>query len=181
MIKDVIREGNPILRQIMPNAKIKDRQFISKVLDDLIDTMEATGAVGFAANQIGYKVHICIVKRWGQKPIELVNPKIIFRSGQFMSREGCFSLVDENGRPNYWAEVPRASAIHVAHRTRNGKSITTMINGAESAFAQHEIDHLNGIFIKDYVEGTNGKSGGQQYNPYQYRVDSARALASRIR
>lgn len=149
MIRATILEGDPILRQVMPD--INDIKEAQRIIKDLKDTMYATDAIGFAANQIGELWNICIVSRYKGGVISFINPKIVAQKGSQLSIEGCKSI------PDYTATVPRAKQILIAH----GLPLkgTTLV-GMSCIIAQHEIDHLNGILIRDYVENTNGKSGG---------------------
>lgn len=153
MIKEVLLEGSSILRKQMPDMKIFDKQLF-EILQDLQDTMFETGAVGFAANQIGVEKNVCIVRTLNDQVLELVNPVVVKRKGRLYSPEGCLSI------PNYMAIVPRYEDITIGHRTRGGKAVMTNLSGHVGIRAQHEIDHLNGILIRDYVDGINGKKGG---------------------
>lgn len=153
MVRDVIAEGDPILRRHMPNIQNFDK-FVGVILDDLKDTMFATGAVGFAANQINYEANVCIVRMKDDAVLELINPIIMSRRGRIFSPEGCLSI------PDYVAIIPRSAEVKIGHRNRAGKPILTTLVPPYSRYAEHEIDHLNGILIRDYVEGKNGKKGG---------------------
>ena len=159
MVREVILEGDSILRKTMPDATFgKNINNIVRILTDLKDTMFATGAVGFAANQIGEFTNICIVRMPDDKVLELVNPTILTRKNRHYSPEGCLSI------PGYWAIVPRWSHIKIGYQTRDGKSKLVELDPSPSVFAQHEIDHLHGIMIRDYVEKLNGKAGGVTYD-----------------
>lgn len=155
VVRSIIVEGDPILRRQMPDVLNKKKTM--QVLQDLKDTMRDSQAAGFAANQIGEEVNICIVgaRQTGgandktRKIWPLVNPKIVFFSGQQISSEGCFSL------PRYMAWIPRFAHIKVACVDKLYE-----FSGVEAWIAQHEIDHLKGILIRDYVEKTHGKKGG---------------------
>lgn len=153
MIREVVLEGDAILRKQMPDAQFNNGDII-RVLVDLRDTMFETGAVGFAANQIGEMTNICIVRLEGDKVLELINPVILSRKGRYYSAEGCMSI------PNYWAIIPRASEVMIGHLTRDKKRTMTKLGLPSATYAQHEIDHLNGILIRDYVENLYGKKGG---------------------
>lgn len=157
MVRETILEGAPILREVMPD--INNPSLAASIIRDLIDTMFATDAIGFAANQINEPWNICIVRKnitatQDKGVLTFINPKIVSRMGSLLSTEGCKSLPDYGD-----VIVPRARKIMVAHNVGNKTGIATLI-GMTSFIAQHEIDHLRGILIKDYVEETNGKSGG---------------------
>lgn len=156
MVRETILEGDPILRQVMPD--INDPSLAASIVKDLIDTMFATDAIGFAANQINEPWNVCIVRlgTTTTRPkdvLTFVNPKIVSRRGSQPSTEGCKSI------PDYYAIVPRARRIMVAHNIGKRVKISTLV-ARPAIIIQHEIDHLRGILIRDYVEEINGKSGG---------------------
>jgi peptide deformylase len=156
MVRNIIQEPDPILRRQMPN--VTDAKKIAQVLRDLKDTMRDSQAAGFAANQINEEVNICIVaarqsgdpaKDKTRKIWSLVNPKIVFFAGSQLAAEGCFSI------PGYVAMIPRSMIVQVACSDKLYE-----FSGVEAWIAQHEIEHLQGILIRDYVENKNGKKGG---------------------
>lgn len=152
-MKDIYEEPSSILRRKMPDVKVFGPA-VYPILQDLREVMLETGAVGFAANQIGTELNICIVRSASDRVLEFINPVIIGRKGKAYSPEGCLSI------PNYSAIIPRSLEVRVGYQNREGKALVMTLGGSISFRAQHEIDHLNGILIRDYVEGTNGKSGG---------------------
>ncbi len=175
MIRDIIQEPDPILRRQMPD--VTNQKKILQVLKDLKDTMRDSGAAGFAANQIGEEVNICIVgaRQTGaasdktRKIWPLVNPKIVFFAGLQLSSEGCFSI------PGYIAIIPRSVTIKVACIDKLYE-----FTGVEAWIAQHEIEHLRGVLIRDYVENTHDRKGGRlistNFNnrPLIYREERAK-------
>lgn len=152
-VRDIYEEPSDILRRKMPDVKVFGPA-VYPTLQDLRETMFDAGAVGFAANQIGTELNICIVRTANDRVLEFINPLIISRKGKAFSPEGCLSI------PRYTAIIPRSLEIRVGYQNREGKTMVMTLGGSISFRAQHEIDHLNGILIRDYVEGRNGKSGG---------------------
>lgn len=153
MIRPVFEEPSSILRRVMPEVK-NFGPHIYSTLADLRDTLFELGAVGFAANQIGIEQSVCIVLIGNERVLEFVNPVILWRKGKIYSPEACLSI------PNYVAIVPRSAEVKIGYRTRDGKQAMMSLADQYAIRAQHEIDHLNGILIRDYVEEQNGKSGG---------------------
>jgi peptide deformylase len=155
MVRTVLLEGDPLIRKTMPNIDAGEKAKIKQIINDLRDTMFATNSIGFAANQIGEPYNICIVRLYRKyitgtdSFLSFINPYIVVKSGVDYKREGCRSI------PDYWASIPRSTSILVAHQRGTNKLL-----GWQARIAQHEIDHLNGILIRDYVEGTHGKKGG---------------------
>jgi peptide deformylase len=159
MVRETILEGDPILRQKMPD--IDDLRKARRIVNDLIDTMFGTNAIGFAANQIGEPWNICVVRLdldsvRKKDVLVFLNPKIVHRIGSQPSVEGCKSI------PDYVAIVPRSKRVLITSipPTLKRTPYARTLIGMPAIIAQHEIDHLNGILLRDYVEGTNGKSGG---------------------
>ena len=81
-----------------------------------------------------------------QKPLYIINPKILWRSEELISREeGCLSI------PGHFAEVARPSKCKVQYLDYNGKIQITDADDLLSACIQHEVDHCDGILFIDYL------------------------------
>lgn len=154
MIRGVFEYPSSILGRKMPEVSKSFGPALYPLLTDLRDTLFAAGAVGLAANQIGIELQVCVVLIGNERLLEFVNPVILSRSGKIYSPEACLSI------PDYVAIVPRSKEVKIGYRTRDGKQAMLSLADQYAIRAQHEIDHLNGILIRDYVEGNNGKSGG---------------------
>lgn len=154
MVRSVFLENSKILRRTMPDVKPPFGEGVMTALTDLRDTMFEIGAVGLAANQIGFELNIAIIALANDKVLELINPAIIKKGKRYYSVEGCVSI------PNYTAIIPRVDEVQVAHLTRDGKQKLVTLALPYSVRAQHEIDHLRGILIRDYVDGVGNLKGG---------------------
>ena len=153
MVRDVYEYPSSTLREIVPHVE----DFGSVLYKDFLDlkeTLSTIGAVGLAANQIGIRKRICVMLMGNNTIMEFVNPVIVFKQGKLYSVESCVSI------PNYTAIITRAQVVKVGYQTRDGRSGLMHFQDTLAIRAQHEIDHLNGILIKDYVDGSHGKSGG---------------------
>jgi peptide deformylase len=121
---------------------------LNKLLDDMLTTLKTTGGIGLAANQVGVMKRVFImIPKVGKdeigKPIEFVNPEIIHRSDLHAGlREGCLSAPDL-----FYDVQERAHLVTVKAQDRTGKEFVMNLEGINSVCAQHEIDHLNGIFF----------------------------------
>lgn len=118
--------------------------------------------LGISATQIGIKKRACLIQ-FGDEELFLVNPIIKERSKEgFLFFEGCLSIPSTLTKP---IRTIRASKIVVA--TDNLGELTFEINpegdkANESVsketmmtvIVQHEIDHLDGITIRDRVYNT---------------------------
>lgn len=140
----VIKAGDPILRQpTQPVTRITKR--VSRLIEDMIETMYAVDGVGLAAPQVGVSKKIAVIDV-GEGPIALINPKIIEGSGEDIDVEGCLSV------PGKQAYVKRMATVKVQALNKKGKPVQIEAEGLLARALQHEIDHLNGILFTDLVD-----------------------------
>ena len=111
------------------------------IANDLIDTMRANldRCVGMAANMIGERKRIIAMAR-GPVIIIMLNPKILSRSGEYETEEGCLSL--EGVR-----KTTRYRSIRLSWQDMQMKVRTGTLDGFQAQIVQHEIDHCDGILI----------------------------------
>ncbi len=141
-VRKVVTLGNPILRQkAQPVRKITKAE--QRLIDDLLETMEAYEGVGLAAPQVAVPLRV-FVARWEGQTYGLINPVIEWHSEEKVKGiEGCLSI------PGVQAEVNRSLKIRVRALDRNGNSVVLEPEGWLARIFQHEIDHLDGILILD--------------------------------
>ncbi len=148
-----------------------DRE-LRKLADDMLETMYSAPGVGLAANQVGILKQIVVMDTdyetedheledaqddktmpaggevvsgviKNPKPIILINPKIIYREGEILFKEGCLSV------PGYSCEVKRSEKIKVEYQDADGLTKTLALDGLPAVCVQHELDHLDGkLFIE---------------------------------
>lgn len=141
-------------------------EITQKEADELRDTLEAAldkfGGVGISATQLGIKKRACLIK-FGDENIFLLNPIIKERSQEgFLFFEGCLSIPSTMEKP-----VRTIRATYIVVDTDNLGEIRFEINPEgdkanesispetmKTVIAQHEIDHLDGITIKERVYST---------------------------
>lgn len=141
---------DPILRMKAKKVnKIDD--YIQKLTDDMIETMDAAQGVGLAANQVGVPLRIVVIRIPEDKDVlVLINPEIVEKKGERKVIEGCLSI------PGYQAEITRAYSVKVKARDRHGKLIRKKAtNNLLANCMEHEIDHLNGILYIDYLSSSD--------------------------
>jgi peptide deformylase len=128
----------------------------------LEEGLEKYPGIGISATQLGIKKRACLIK-FGEEEIFLVNPQIIEKSKDgFVFYEGCLSIPRTLQKP---IKTIRACKVVVA--TDNLGELTFEINPEadkqnefvspetmKTVIVQHEIDHLDGITIKDRVYNT---------------------------
>ena len=121
---------------------------LQALIDDMFETMYENYGCGLAATQIDVPLHLVTIdfSRDRSKPIVMINPEIIESSGKHTEEEGCLSF------PGIGVPVERAEYVKVKALNRHGKEFTIDGKGDYfSACLQHEIDHLKGRTLADYV------------------------------
>lgn len=140
-VRKIRKDGDEILRKISRKVEVIDDRILT-LLDDMKDTMKKAEGVGLAAPQVGVLRRIVVIDI-GEGLIELINPVIVYESGEQEDEEGCLSV------PGIRGKVKRPEKVIV--RAMNRKGETVEITGTDLlavAFC-HEIDHLNGILFTD--------------------------------
>lgn len=149
-IRKILTYGTPSLRE-----KSKEVHKVSKkikdLVKDLLDTLYSQNGVGLAAPQIGENYRVFVIDTSsGDEPLNpmvFINPKIIKKSGAFISNEGCLSF------PEVYTDVRRYLNVMVKAMDENGRSF--IIEGKDGSLLtkalQHEFDHLEGILFVDHA------------------------------
>lgn len=123
---------------------------ITKKTQDLIDrmlrAMKQANGIGLAAPQLGSSVRIVVLAPPGVRPIPLINPEVVSRSGEQVGQEGCLSI------PGLYGDVNRALSVEVIGFDRKGRRVGYELEGLPARVAQHEIDHLDGVLFIDLAD-----------------------------
>ncbi|MHB1443964.1 MAG: peptide deformylase, partial [Candidatus Humimicrobiaceae bacterium] len=137
-VKNIIKIGNPVLRQISEKVEKIDKEIFS-LIDDMTDTinLEEYNAVGLAAVQIGVLKRIIVIN-WGKIEV-YINPEIeIIDKEEEEQHEGCLSLY------SIGCMVKRPKRIKVSAITPKAVKVTFEAEGMLARIFLHEIDHLEG-------------------------------------
>ena len=151
-----IRKYNaPILRQKCEEVKDFNQNIRLLYKGMLRFLRESKNGVGLAAPQIGSNKQIIVIDAYSASGhnshpnnfLCLANPKIVQKSKTSnKSFEECLSL------PGISVKVKRADRIRVeAWSLQKNKPITLNVEGFLARVLQHEIDHLRGTLIIDYL------------------------------
>ncbi len=144
-IRNIREEGDEILRKRAKEVDVINDKLIMLV-KDMAETMYDAEGIGLAAPQVGILKRVVVIDI-GEGLIELINPKIVSRSGEQSEMEGCLSVPEIVGR------VKRPLKVVVEARNLKGKEIVVEGEGLLARALSHEIDHLDGIlFIDKAVE-----------------------------
>ena len=157
----ITKEFREYLKTPCPKTKISQVE-ADGLRIQLTQALVENPGLGISATQIGIKKRACYIQ-FGDEELFLLNPVIKERSKDgFLFMEGCLSIPSTLTKP---VRTIRASKIVID--TDNLGELTFEINpegdkANESVsketmmtvIVQHEIDHLDGITIKDRVYNT---------------------------
>lgn len=139
----ILTYPDPILAATAEPVNVFDDDLV-RMAERMIGTM-AAGGVGLAAPQVGISRRVIVVQAPGEAARVLVNPEIVSESGRISITEGCLSL------PDCAVEVPRSARITVNYQDVAGTWTTLDVRDLLAIILQHEIDHLDGRVLVDYL------------------------------
>lgn len=147
-VLDIIHYGDPILNKKC--ASVKNFEELDGIVDDMFDSMYEEEGIGLAANQVGLDMNLFIIDithtEEEEETFTFINSEIIGLNGQKTKyQEGCLSL------PSIALEVLRPENVILKYQTIDQKWHQNEFSGLMSRAIQHEMDHLNGIFIVDRI------------------------------
>ncbi len=116
-----------------------------RLFEEMLFTMRYFTGIGLAAPQIGVAKSLIVVDI-GEGAIKLANPVIMGSKGLGKKwEEGCLSV------PGIGVSIARPEEIIVSGLNESGKVIELEAQGLLARVLQHEIDHLQGKLIIDYL------------------------------
>ena len=148
-IREIRLSKDEILRKVAREVEEVDDR-IKELLQDMLETMYKYNGVGLAGPQVGILKRVIVIDLYdGNKPLLLVNPKIIKSKGEQEVDEGCLSF------PNEYAKVIRPKEVVVEALNEEGKKVKIVGKDLLAQALSHEIDHLNGVlFVDNMIPGT---------------------------
>lgn len=114
-----------------------------EIIRDLKDSLRAYSSecVGMSANMIGFnKAIIAILPESTNEMTVMLNPKIIKKSGEYETEEGCMCLDGER-------KAIRHRNITVEYYNEDYRKVIRHYTGYIAEIIEHECDHLEGIII----------------------------------
>jgi len=115
-----------------------------KDLNDMASAMYMNSGVGLAATQVGILKQLVVIDI-GEGLIKLVNPVLTKEAGTETGEEGCLSV------PGECVGIKRAKKVVVDFIDESGLRSHIKAEGLLARALQHEIDHLHGKLIVDYL------------------------------
>jgi|TARA_B100001093_G_scaffold497839_1_gene545225 peptide deformylase len=121
---------------------------LSSLIKDMLETMYSAGGIGLAATQIDVHQRILVidVSENRDKPQIFVNPTFTVSDQQNLDYdEGCLSI------PGFYETISRPKKVVIHSQDQHGKHFDLEADGILAVCIQHEIDHLDGKLMVDYI------------------------------
>jgi peptide deformylase len=145
----IITLPDPLLRRpSRPVERVDDA--LRRLADDMLETMYAAPGVGLAAVQVGEPIRLIVLDTTkedeARQSLVLINPQIVSVGEEMrLHEEGCLSI------PDVRIDIERPSSVRISYIDRDGQTQQLAAEGLTATAIQHEIDHLNGKLIIDYL------------------------------
>lgn len=167
----ILTTPNPFLKHKAKPLGSWDKKTVKEVAqmaEILKNTINPKG-VGLAATQVGLDKRLFILLDEEKQTTKVfINPEIISISQKMLSSvykkkkdrwlEGCLSI------PKIWGFVDRSFSIKLQYQVPKLaagnwqlETISEEFRDVESAYIQHEVDHLNGILFTDRIIEQKGQ------------------------
>jgi len=170
MTLKIVKIGNPILRRKarpVP-AHLFRTPSLRRFIRNMVSTMRRAQGVGLAANQVAQGRRVMVMECRGNRrypkaasfPLRAYfNIRIVHRSKRKVKGwEGCLSI------PGFRGLVPRSQRVTFRAVTPDGSKVEKTVSGFEARVVQHEVDHLNGLFYVDRMDGFKSWTHLEEFN-----------------
>ena len=139
---------DPRLRKIA-DPVIKFDKSLIMITNNMLETMYEEGGIGLAATQVDIHRRIVVMdlSDTRNEPRIFINPEfeILDDKSLFSCEEGCLSI------PGVKEEITRPDSIKAKWQDIEGNYIEDEPKGLLAVCYQHEIDHLEGKLLVDYL------------------------------
>jgi peptide deformylase len=139
---------DPRLRKVAAPVTKFDKS-LEKITSDMLETMYAEDGIGLAASQVDIHERIIVMDLSEERnePKIFINPefKVLNDKSLLSFTEGCLSV------PGVTEEITRPDNIYLTWQDIKGVSYEATPSGLLTICIQHEIDHLEGKLMVDYL------------------------------
>ncbi len=148
-ILPILTLPDPLLRQASAPIERVDAELL-KLADNMLETMYAAPGVGLAAIQVGVPRRLIVLDVGDdddkKEPLTLINPEIVkLGNTTRLHEEGCLSI------PDFHLDIERPATVTLRYTDRAGKIQLLDAEGLLATAIQHEVDHLDGKLIIDFL------------------------------
>ena len=139
---------DPRLRKVAEPVTKFDKS-LKKLTEDMLETMYDGNGIGLAATQVNVHKRVIVIDISNDRtePKIFINPEFEIKDNKslFTFSEGCLSI------PGYNEEITRPDKILLKWQDVDGKFYEEEPEGILTVCIQHEIDHLEGKLMVDYI------------------------------
>lgn len=146
-IRNILVEGDEMLNKKC-RAVTDFNNHLHTLIDDMRETLLASGGAGLAAPQIGVLRRVVVLLDINKDPeemVELVNPEVIEMNELQPTIEGCLSV------PGKYGYVDRPTWAKIRAQDRNGNWFEREGEGIVAQCFCHETEHLDGHLYTEKV------------------------------
>ena len=146
-LRKILEFPDPRLRTIAKPVETVDAS-IRTLIDDMFETMYEAQGLGLAATQIDVHLRVVVIDLQDDEhePLVMINPVFDTLTKEIDEmQEGCLSV------PGFNEEITRPDNIILEWQDLDGKSHKNKPSGILTVCIQHEIDHLEGKLMVDYI------------------------------
>ena len=139
---------DPRLRKVAKKVTKFDKS-LENLANDMLETMYIANGIGLAATQVDRHIRLIVMDLSEERddPRIFINPtfKILKNHKLFEFEEGCLSI------PGFNETIARPDKIELTWQDIKGNQHTDKPEGLLTVCIQHEIDHLDGRLMVDYI------------------------------
>ena len=139
---------DPKLRTVAKKVEKFDKS-LKKLSDDMLFTMYDANGIGLAATQVDRHIRLVVMDLSEERnePLVFVNPEytVAEKHNLVDFEEGCLSI------PGFNQNIARPDKIDLTWQDLDGKKHNDAPEGLLNICIQHEIDHLEGKLMVDYI------------------------------
>ena len=139
---------DPRLRKVAEKVKKFDKS-LENLANSMLKTMYDANGIGLAATQVDQHIRLIVMDLSENRddPRIFINPtyKILENHSLYEFEEGCLSI------PGFNEVIARPDKIELRWQDLDGDEHVDRPEGLLTVCIQHEIDHLDGKLMVDYV------------------------------
>ena len=145
---NILTFPDPRLRKVAVPVTKFDKS-LEIFVSDMLETMYEENGIGLAASQVDFHERIIVIDISEERndPKVFINPefKVLDDKSLLSYTEGCLSV------PDVTEEIVRPDSIFLSWQDLKGEYHSEEPSGLLTVCIQHEIDHLEGKLMVDYL------------------------------
>lgn len=147
----IITLPDPALRLVSSPVERFDAE-LARLAGDMLESMYKAPGIGLAAIQVNVPKRLLVLdvadseEGEAKNPLVMINPQILKLGDETaVYEEGCLSL------PDVRIDIERPTTLRATYQDLQGKPHEIEAGGLLATAIQHEVDHLDGKLIIDFL------------------------------